>query len=311
MAKFRQERWNLGDILPAHDGKEFNSLMKSLENNVKKFESYRKILNPEMPAEKLLDIIKLLEKISETSGKIGAYPALWFAMNTKNQEARAFKDKVNNKLTELGNKLLFFPLWFKSLSDKWAGKFIKRAGHYRYYLESVRLTKKYTLSEPEEKIINIKSTSGTEALNSLYDIITNSFKFDMKFGKRTKAMNQEEIKVYTRSADKNLRENSYSAILARYCENRDALGEIYKNILTDWKNEGIKLRGYKSYVSPRNIGNDISDKAIKTMLDVCRKNTRLFQRYFRLKAKLIGMKTLRRYDIYAPLQKTEKKYTFP
>jgi oligoendopeptidase F len=49
---------------------------------------------------------------------------------------------------------------------------------------------------------------------------------------------------------------------------------------------------------------------VDTLLDVSRKNTSIFQRYFRLKARWIKMDRLRRYDIYAPVAKSDKKYSF-
>jgi oligoendopeptidase F len=48
----------------------------------------------------------------------------------------------------------------------------------------------------------------------------------------------------------------------------------------------------------------------QTLLEVARKNIGIFHRYFRLKAQKLGMEKLRRYDIYAPLAESDKRYTF-
>jgi len=60
----------------------------------------------------------------------------------------------------------------------------------------------------------------------------------------------------------------------------------------------------------RNLANDIPDNVVDTLLGVCQDNTSIFQRFFRLKARWLGTERLRRYDIYAPVVKTQKKYTF-
>lgn len=72
----------------------------------------------------------------------------------------------------------------------------------------------------------------------------------------------------------------------------------------------MELRGYKSPISARNVGNDLPDEVVDTLLAVCRKNAGIFQRYFRLKAGWLGLGKLRRYDIYAPLVESDKKYDF-
>src|SRR5690554_6402705 len=56
--------------------------------------------------------------------------------------------------------------------------------------------------------------------------------------------------------------------------------------------------------------NNIPDAAVDTLLDVCERNAVIFQRFFRLKARLLGMEKLRRYDVYAPVVQSEKTYAF-
>ena len=60
----------------------------------------------------------------------------------------------------------------------------------------------------------------------------------------------------------------------------------------------------------RNLGNDIPDSVVDLLLDTCQNNAHLFQRFFQLKARLLGLDRLRRSDIYAPLAKSEKAYPF-
>lgn len=310
VSEFKQERWNLKGIFENHEGKEFEDFMKGLDENVAEFESYRKILSSDVTKEKFLEMLKNIERISEKTSKLAAYSYFIFSMNTKDQEARSFKDKISNKLAEIENRILFFSLWFKSLDDEKAKNLAESSGRYKYFLDFMRLLKKHTLTEPEEKIINIKNTTGNDVLVSLYDVITNSFKFDIEVDGKIKLLNQEEIKVYTRDKNPEIRKKAYDSVLSRYHENKDALGEIYKGILNDWKNEGVKIRKYKDTISIRNMANDISGRAVEALLNVCRKNISIFQKYFKLKSKLIGMKKLRRYDIYAPLEGSEKEYSF-
>jgi oligoendopeptidase F len=60
----------------------------------------------------------------------------------------------------------------------------------------------------------------------------------------------------------------------------------------------------------RNLINDIPDEAVDTLLDVTRRNLKIFHRFFKLKAKLLGVDRIRRYDIYAPIAKSDKKFDY-
>ena len=95
-------------------------------------------------------------------------------------------------------------------------------------------------------------------------------------------------------------------------KNKGVLGEIYQNLVLNWKDEGVQIRGFPSPISIRNVGNDLNDTTVKSLLVVCKKNTGVFQKYFTQKAKMLGVKKIRRYDLYAPVGNkiNEKTYSF-
>ncbi|MFB5611463.1 MAG: M3 family oligoendopeptidase, partial [Nitrosopumilaceae archaeon] len=166
------------------------------------------------------------------------------------------------------------------------------------------------LTEPEERIINTLDVTGVTALVKLYDKITNAFEYQAKIGTKTKKMTREELTSLVRNPKAKIRETAYKALFSKFKTNKGVLGEIYQNIVLNWKDEGIDIRGYPSPISMRNVGNDVDDKTITSLLDVCKKNAPIFQKFFLQKAKMIGMKKLRRYDLYAPSVNIKEK-TYP
>jgi oligoendopeptidase F len=183
-------------------------------------------------------------------------------------------------------------------------------GDDSYFLASMRRFKPYMLSEKEEKIVNIKDVTGSSALSNLYDIMTNGFTFKLRVDEKLKSMTQEELTTFVRSPDAKVRKQAYTALLKKYKSNRSALGEIYRSLVLDWQNEGLTLRGYKTSLGMRNLGNDIPDKAVDALLSVCKKNGDVFKEYFNLKNALCGIDNPTRFDLYAPYHDTETKYTF-
>ena len=103
-----------------------------------------------------------------------------------------------------------------------------------------------------------------------------------------------------------MRAATYRELYQVYGEHKTVLAQIYASLVRDWGSEGIGLRGYASPISMRNLANDIPDTVVHALFQACRNNVGLFQRYFRLKARLLGMDHLRRYDIYAPIARSEK-----
>lgn len=313
MSEYKLERWDLSELTKDPKSPEFQKQIKELEEMAKRFEKIKLKLDPKMSSKKFIDILHEVEDISEKMSKIGGYASLQYSADTQSDEATSLITRMSKLGSEISNKILFFDLWWKTqVDDKNAKRLIKDSGELSEYLNHKRLFAKYALSEPEEKIINTLDVTGISALVKLYDKMTSAYVYEMKVGGKTKKMTREEITNYIRSTNAKVREIAYKTILTKYTENKGVNGEIYQNIVLNWKDEGIEIRGYKSPISMRNIGNDVDDKTIESLLTVCRKNSPVFQKFFLQKAKMLKMKKLRRYDLYAPVatHMKEKNYQY-
>jgi oligoendopeptidase F len=313
MPEYKLDKWDLSELAKSPKSPEFQRQIKEVEEMAKKFEKIKTKLDPKMSSKKFMDFMHNIEEISEKMGKIGGYASLSYSADTQSDEATSLMTKISKLGSEISNKILFFDLWWKTqIDDKNAQRLIKDAGELDEYLNHKRLFAKYSLSEPEEKIINTLDVTGISALVKLYDKMTSAYQYKMKVGSKTKIMTREEVTNYIRSTDEKVRETAYRLILSKYSENKGVIGEIYQNIVLNWKDEGIEIRGYKSPISMRNISNDVDDKTVESLLSICKKNSPVFQKFFIQKAKMIKMKKLRRYDLYAPaaVHIKEKTYSF-
>ena len=313
MTNYKLGTWDLSELVKNPKSPAFQKQIKELENQAIKFEKIKSKLNPKMSSKKFMNIIQQIEEISKNMSKIGGYASLSYSSDTQSDEATSLMTKMSKLGSEISNKILFFDLWWKTqVDDKNAKRLMKDAGEITEYLSHKRLFAKYALSEPEERIINTLDVTGISALVKLYDKITNAFEYKMKIGNKSKTMTREEITNYVRSTNPKIRETAYKTILTKYTENKGVVGEIYQNIVLNWRDEGIEIRGYESPISMRNIGNDVDDKTIESLLSICRKNSPVFQKFFVQKAKMLKMKKLRRYDLYAPAAANikEKNYAY-
>jgi oligoendopeptidase F len=255
--------------------------------------------------------LKQVEGISEYMNVLGAYAFLWFAENTKSQTARAFENQVQSRLARFSPRLLFFDLWWQSLTPKQAKRLSTKATRHQYYLDTLTRLKRHTLRESEERIVTIKNTTGRQALEALYGVTTNSFSFPLKHKGRTKHFTREQLMGYVRHPLTSVRRAAYQSLFQVYGAQRDMLGDLYKHLVQDWGNEGLQLRHYSSPIAVRNMANDLPEQAVDALLTTCRKNVGLFQQYFLLKRRLLKLKTFQRYDLYAPYGAKTHRYTFP
>ncbi|HRQ23365.1 MAG TPA: M3 family oligoendopeptidase, partial [Anaerolineales bacterium] len=305
---YQLSKWDLTPLYPGYDSPELQAAFDMLEEQVTSFEGLRGKLKPDMPVDQFVEAVKSSETMARIGNKMYAFAGLSFTADTQDQKAQALQARVMQFLAEVENRTLFFSLWWKALDDENAKRLMDASGDYRYYLEAMRLYKPHTLSEAEEKIVNLKNVTGVRALGNLYDSITNRYTFKMKVNGREKDLTAAELFSYRYSTDPKVRAESYQSQFKVYAEDGPILGQIYQTILRDWHTENVNLRKFKNSIAPRNLNNDIPEEAVEALLDVARRNVGIFQRYFRMKAKYVGMKKLRRYDIYAPVAASKKTY---
>lgn len=307
---YTQEKWSLEDLFPGHDSPAFNQAVEDLKARVKAFQKYREQLDENISRETFFEIIKDLEKLTEQAQRISVFSYLWFTEDTQNQAAQSLQAQTEQLMADMQNQTLFFELWWKKLDKEEAQRLMEDSGDYHYWLEEMRHFKPHTLSEPEEQVINIKNVTGFNALNTLYDSITNRYTFTLEVDGEEKELTRGELMVYVRHHDPEMRATAYQELYRVYQEDAPILGQIYQTIVRDWRNENVDLREYSSPISVRNLRNDVPDEAVDTLLDVCQDNAPLFQRFFKLKAEWLDVDRIRRYDVYAPVAKSDKTYEY-
>jgi oligoendopeptidase F len=300
--------WNLSQLIENHKGKELQNLIKSIEQAAKRIESERGMLKGDISSSQFLKLMDLIEGINEQISIAVGYAHLNYASDTSSNEAAALLTQMEMHSADISNRLLFFDIWFKKqLDDVNANRLINSAPIvYREHLKHSRLLSKFTLSEPEEKIVSTLEVSGSGALTKIYDRLTSSLEFvvQLKKGKRViekKFNNKEKMLSMIRSTKKEERVAAYKSLLKEYKKNSGVLGEIYFNKVIQWHDEFIKLRGFKTPISVRNTYNNLDDSTVESLLQVCRSNAKVFQRYFKEKSAMMGFKKLHRYHLYAPL----------
>lgn len=303
------DRWDLSDLVKKAPIDVERNLV-DLGKLVGQVESVRPRLQATMASSDFLAILRLTESIAELSNRLGAFAYLWFSENTKDAKARSFKSRVEERLTALNNRLLFFDLWWQGVDSFNAERLMADAGDLRYHLETIRRYKAHTLSEAEEKIINVKNVTGRSAVNTLYDVVTNGLTFTLTVDGKKRTLNREQLMSHVRSPLASVRQAAYQELYRVFSAHRDLIGEMYRTLVNDWKSENVELRAFRSPIATRNLGNDVPNQAVDVLLATCAKNADIFQTYFKLKAKACKVTSMSRYHIYAPHRTEPKKYRY-
>jgi oligoendopeptidase F len=290
--------WDLSDLYESGDDPRIQEHVEWTESAAAEFrERYYERVAALSPAE-LREAIERREEIESTFTRAIYYAHLWFATDMNDSQRGALVAKLTEKGAAIDTQLLFFGLELAALEEEQAETLLRsdELEYWRHWLRSVRKFRPYILTEPEEKIMTEKAVSGFAAWDRLYDELLGAIKVDLDGTE----IGFEEAMAKLYSPDRDLRRRASEAVTVALEPGLRTRTFIFNTIAVD-KSIDDRLRGYETWISARNLSNDTTDEAVQALVDAVVRRYDVVQRYYTLKARLLGLDSLAFYDRMAPL----------
>jgi oligoendopeptidase F len=258
----------------------------------------------------LAEAMHELEVISELVGRAANYAHLRFSCDTNDPANGALVARVTEKATAVETKLLFFELEWAALDDDRAEELLKADGleTSRHHLRTIRRYRPHLLSEPEEKIMSEKSVSGRDAWSRLFSEQQSAIM--VKVPDADEPVKLDVALSRLMSPDREVRRTTAEAVTDALAPDLRTRGYIFNTIVQD-KATDDRLRHYPSWISSRNLSNEASDESVQALVEAVRANYDLPQRWYRLKAQLLGLDKLADYDRMAAIETEEVRVDWP
>jgi len=304
-------RWNLSDLFNGLTDPKIETTLDAAEKKVEAFvQNYRGKL-ADLSAAELLQAFKDEESLISPLYQLSQFAHLNTAADTADETAKALEARVDEALSKISNQMVFFNLELAAMSDADFAKFdgAPELEDYKYPVYQTRKNAKYNLYDKEEQFLILKSLTSSRANQKLYDELTSSFQFEFELDGEMQPMNGSQLRSLRMHPDKDVRRRAMQVFFERYADNKLVITHLYNTIVKDFGLEQ-NLRGYKTPISIMNTHNDLEEEAVQALIDVTTESYRLVQRYYKIKANLLGLDDMTLADIYAPLPQSPKGYNF-
>ena len=310
-------RWDLSDLYAAPDDPAIEADLDHALAQGRSFAERQRGGVAALSAADLAAAIDELETLNEPIVRAACYSQLLFAADTSDPRNGALMQRVQERVSEIRNTLLFFELEWVTVETATAEALLAdpALARRRHFLESMRRYRPHVLSEPEERILEETANTGRRAFGRLFDEIMSSMRFEVhtkgKTGKDVKIENLGEEEVLSRlySPDRDARRAASKALTAGLRANAGPLAFIFNTLVQD-KAVDDRLRGYGAPMGARNLANEIADSSVDALLSACVERYPLVARYYRLKARILGLDRLEDHDRYAPLPGNDRSVSF-
>lgn len=304
-------QWNLDELYAGPDDPRIETDLAEARRQAEAFAlRYRgKVATLDGPG--LARALEEYERLSELEGRPSFYAGLLFAADTQSQKAQQLVHRTREAATETSNIMVFFSLDLIALEDTQVAVLLAapEMTAYRHYLETLRRFKPHTLSEKEEQIVNQKNLTGRSAFEQLYEELTGSLRYRVSVDGKEQELSDGEVMALLRQPNRELREHAFTVFLETHAQHALVITSVFNTMFLDHKVE-CEMRHYDDVVLPTHLSNEIAPQTVEAMMQAVERHYPLAQEYFRLKARLLGLDTLKNTDLYAPIAAEAEQLTF-
>jgi oligoendopeptidase F len=295
--------WNLSDLYPSPDSAAITLDLDAAHGRARAFEAaYRGRIQPGPDARLLLVALTELEGLSEQMDRPAVYASLLHAAKTDEPRHGALLMQTRERRTAINKHLIFFDLEWIQVPDDKAASLCKdpSLARFRHYLEQKRAWKPHYLSEPEEKILEEKAITGRSAFVRLFDETVAGLTFPFEHDGKVEHLPLQQINAQLYDADRSARQAAAAGLTRGLQEHSRLLTFVFNNLVLEHRSD-CNLRRFDDPMAPRHLANEISPAVVAALMAAVERHHATFQRYYRLKGRLLGIEPLADYDRYAPL----------
>ena len=296
--------WDLSDLFEGIDDPRIDAEIAQAEADAAAFRERYHGKVTDLDAGGLAAAVAEHERIESAVVRPLTFAHLVFATNMADPARGALVARLGEKAAALETQLLFFALEWAAAPDDVAETLLAHAAlaDWRHHLASLRKFRPYLLTEPEERIVTEKTVSGVSAWSRLYE---------EQLGALRVSIDGDELSLETAMArlydpERDTRRTAAEAITEALGPGLRTRTFVFNTILVD-KSIDDRLRGYPTWISSRNLANETTDEAVEALVEATTSRYEVARRYYRLKAKLLGLDRLDHFDRFAPVSMDTQK----
>jgi oligoendopeptidase F len=299
--------WDLSALV---DGDEDNGVSRQLDEAVERATAFAGVYAgkiAELDAPGLAAAMYELAAVNELVGKAGSYASLRFATDTADSARGALLQLVQERATQIETKLLFFELEWAAVDDDRAAQLLSddELGFCAHYLRTARRYRPHLLSEPEETIMAEKTISAESAWARLFGELTAALRVPVDGQELPLDVALSRLQDSNRDTRRAVAE-AVSGALEPGLRTR---AFIYNTLVYD-KAVDDRLRAYPHWLTSRNLANEASDESVMALVEAVRGRFDIPQRWYTLKARLLGLDRLADYDRSAPVLPEDVTFSY-
>jgi oligoendopeptidase F len=254
-------------------------------------------------------VLQRYNRVLDTTTTLSVYISCFVATNTQDNLAQARWSELQPPLVTLRNLGTRFSAWIGSLDVAALVERSSLAQEHAFMLRRASMRAAHLMSPAQESLAAELDVSSGAAWARLHGDVTSQLAVLLEVNGHTQELPMSMVRNMAFDADRNLRKRAYAAELDGWKRVAVPLAAAINGI----KGEVNVLEKRRRWASPLEASlfeSNIDRQTLDAMLTAARASFPDFRRYLRAKARLLGLKRLAWYDLFAPVGASETAWTY-
>ena len=255
--------WDLSDLYPSVGDDGLGKDLATIEERSKAFSDrwYGKIAS--LSIADFMTMVEEYEQLSETYIRMGSFVNLLYSTDSNNTEYGRMLQRVREVSARASSHTVFFTVQITQLSDERLQQLLDapEMATRRHWLEGIIEEKAHMLTEDGERVMSAKSNTSRSSWVRLHDVLMNGASFSV----RGEEMPLASVSRLMFDADRDLRKDAADALSLGLAKDAEQHAYVFNTIIADCEATD-ELRKYPTWISSRNMSNEVSDAAVETLI---------------------------------------------
>ncbi|MBP6177228.1 MAG: oligoendopeptidase F [Anaerolineales bacterium] len=305
----KRQTWNSESVFSS--SKQFDAEVKKLIEDLAPIKNFQGHLGDS--ADTFLNAMQAIEALSQRASKVQVYATMSSAVDTSDQKGAAISGKAMSALAQVGAATSFIDPELLAIGETKLRQWLAddpRMKSFEHYINDLFRKQAHVRNAEVEEILGFLRDPFNNTRNTTNMLANADFKFTPAVNSKGKKveLTQSTFDAILNGSDRKARQTAWENYNDKYLEFKNTLAS---NLTTSIKQNvfNMKVRGFDSSLESTLFNGNVPVEMFHNLLAIFKKNLPLWHKYWKIRRKALGVKTLHPYDVWAPL--TTKKHNVP
>jgi len=305
----KNQTWNSESVFSSPE--EFDIEVQNILDTLPEIKKFQGHLGDNVDT--FLEAFKAMDALEQRSMKVRVYATLSSAVDANDERGAAMSGKAMSALAQVGAATSFVEPELLSMGEAKLRGWLNddpRMKLYEHFINDLFRKQAHVRNAEVEELMGMLRDPFGAVRNTAAMLANADFKFKPaknSDGKKLE-LTQSTKNSILHSTDRKARKTAWQNYNDKYLEHKNTLaGNLAASIKQNVFN--MKARKFDSALEATLFNGDVPVEMFHNLLDIFQKNLPLWHKYWRIRRKALGVKTLHPYDVWAPL--TTKKHKVP